>query len=77
MNAIANKAEKKCHYSQKGKINPYRVSAFKIATGGFKSTNDIIRTGGVLGAIGSFDVEAERPHMRYRRKTIFEDPILK
>ena len=55
MNAIANKMEKKHHYSQKGKINPYKVSAFKIGTGGFNSTEDIVRTGAFLGAIGSFD----------------------
>lgn len=67
MNAIANKAEKKYHYSKKGKINPYRVSAFKIATGGFKSTSDIIRTGGFLGAMGSFDVEADTPSKKPAR----------
>lgn len=67
MNAIANKAEKKYQYSKKGKINPYRVSAFKIGTGGFKSTNDIIRTGGFLGAMGSFDVEADTPSKELAR----------
>ena len=77
MNAIANKMEKKYHYSKKGKINPYRVSAFKIGTGGFKSTEDIVRTGGFLGAMGSFDVESDQPRTRYRRKTIPEDPTFK
>lgn len=77
MNAIANKMEKKYHYSKKGKINPYKVSAFKIGTGGFKSTEDIVRTGGFLGAMGSFDVESSQPRTRYRRKTIPEDPAFK
>ena len=77
MNAIANKMEKKYHYSKKGKINPYRVSVFKLGTGGFKSTEDIVRTGGFLGAMGSFDVESDQPRTRYRRKTIPEDPVFK
>lgn len=79
MNAIANKMEQKYHYSNKGKINPYKVSAFKIGTGGFKSTEDIIRTGGFLGAIGSFDVEADTHSRTYPKHKLInvvpEDPI--
>lgn len=75
MNAIANKAEKKYQYSKKGKINPYRISAFKIGTGGFKSTSDIIRTGAFLGAMGSFDVEADTPSKRpARAKSTYNAP---
>lgn len=59
MSAVANHMEKKYHYSKKGKINPYKVSAVGIASGRMKSTNDIIRTGAVLGALGSFDVDEE------------------
>jgi hypothetical protein len=73
MNAIANKAEKKYHYSKKGRINPYRISAFKLGTGGFKSTEDIVRTGAFLGAIGSFDVEADTPYKKINVTS--EDPI--
>ena len=61
MNAIANKMEGKYHYSKKGKINPYKVSAFKIGTCGFRSTEDIVKTGGFIGAKGSFDVESDTP----------------
>lgn len=59
MGAVASHMEKKYHYSKKGKINPYTVSAIGLATGKMKSTRDILRTGAVLGAIGSFDVEAD------------------
>ena len=76
MNAIANKMERKYHYSKKGKINPYKVSAFKIGTGGFRSTEDIVRTGGFLGAIGSFDVEADTPYPHRKMINVVpEDPI--
>ncbi|MCC8357954.1 MAG: hypothetical protein LJU34_09060 [Oscillospiraceae bacterium] len=57
MAAIAGRMEKKHHYAERGKINPYGVSAFGIATGRMKSTEDILRTGAVLGALGSFDDE--------------------
>lgn len=59
MGAVANHMEKKYHYKKKGKINPYSVSAFGLSTGKMKSTEDILRTGAFLGAMGSFDVEAE------------------
>ena len=76
MNAIANKMERKYHYSKKGKINPYKVSAFKIGTGGFRSTEDIVRTGGFLGAIGSFDVETDTPYPHQKMINVVpEDPI--
>lgn len=55
MAAIAGSMEKKHHYKARGKINPYEVSALGIATGRMKTTDDIIRTGAVLGALGSFD----------------------
>ena len=47
MNAVADHMEKKYHYSKKGKINPYKVSAVGIASGRMKSTKDIVRTGAV------------------------------
>ena len=76
MNAIANKMEKKHHYSQKGKINPYKVSAFKIGTGGFNSTEDIIKTGAFLGAIGSFDAETDTSYPKQKMINVTpEDPI--
>lgn len=59
MGAVANHMEKKYHYSKKGKINPYAVSAAKMAAGRMNSTEDILRTGAVLGAMGSFDVEED------------------
>ena len=76
MNAIANKMEKKHHYSQKGKINPYKVSAFKIGTGGFNSTEDIVRTDAFLGAIGSFDAESDTAYPKHKMINVTpEDPI--
>lgn len=76
MNAIANKMERKHHYSKKGKINPYKVSAFKIGTGGFRSTGDIVRTGGFLGAIGSFNVEADTLYPNQKMINVVpEEPI--
>ena len=73
MGAVAAHMEKKYHYSKKGKINPYTVSAMGLATGRMKSTKDILRTGAVLGALGSFDVEAD-DETSYRTY-IPEDPV--
>ena len=55
MAAIASNKEKKYNYTARGKINPYAASAIGLATGTIKNTEDIIRTGAVLGAMGSFD----------------------
>lgn len=55
MNAIANRMEEKHHYRKRGVPNPYRASAFGISTGRLNSTEDIIRLGGLMGAMGSFD----------------------
>lgn len=75
MGAVASHMEKKYNYSKKGKINPYAVSAMGIASGRMKSTEDILRTGAVLGAMGSFDVEADEPisHRHY----VPEDPVFR
>ena len=75
MGAVASHMEKKYNYSKKGKINPYAVSAMGLASGRMKSTEDILRTGAVLGAMGSFDVEADEPiaHHRY----VPEDPVFR
>lgn len=76
MNAVANKMEKKYHYSKKRTINPYKVSAFKIGTGRYRSTEDIVRTGGFLGAMGSFDVESDTSSKKEKTKNaVPEDPI--
>lgn len=75
MGAVASRMEKKYNYSKKGKINPYAVSAMGIASGRMKSTEDILRTGAVLGAMGSFDVEADDAPA-YRPYTP-EDPVFR
>lgn len=75
MGAVASHMEKKYNYSKKGKINPYAVSAMGIASGRMKSTEDILRTGAILGAMGSFDVEAdEAPSYR---SYVPEDPVFR
>ena len=73
MGAVANHMEKKYNYSKKGKINPYAVSAAKMAAGRMNSTEDILRTGAVLGALGSFDVEAD--DVPSYRPYVPEDPV--
>ena len=75
MGAVASHMEKKYNYSKKGKINPYAVSAMGIASGRMKSTEDILRTGAVLGAMGSFDVEAD--DVPTYRPYIPEDPVFR
>ena len=55
MNAIANKMEDKHHYRKRGVPNPYRASAIGFVTGKLKSTSQILKLGGLLGAMGSFD----------------------
>lgn len=57
MNAIANKMEEKHHYRKRGVPNPYRASAFGLASGRLKKTEDIIRLGGLMGAMGAFDAD--------------------
>lgn len=66
MNAIANKMEKKHHYRKRGVPNPYRVSAFGLSTGRLKNTEDIIRLGGLMGAMGSFD---DDPYAEPKRRS--------
>ncbi len=55
MGAVAAHAESKHHYAERGKINPYAVSAMKMGAGRMHTTNDILRTGAMLGALGAFD----------------------
>ncbi|MCD7775270.1 MAG: hypothetical protein LUH40_06800 [Clostridiales bacterium] len=55
MSAVAANAEAKHHYSEKGKINPYTATAVGMSAGLINNTKDIIRTGAVLGILGSFD----------------------
>lgn len=73
MGAVASHMEKKYNYSKKGKINPYAVSAAKMAAGRMNSTEDILRTGAVLGAMGSFDVEAD--NVPSYKPYVPEDPV--
>ena len=73
MGAIADRMEKKYHYTKKGKINPYAVSAFGLASGRMKSTEDILHTGAFLGAMGSFDVDTSDPDAPH--SYILDDPI--
>ncbi len=73
MNAVANRMEKKYHYSAKGKINPYRVSAIGIASGRMKTTRDIMRTGAFLGAKGSFNVTTDPPGRDPNESELDED----
>lgn len=63
MGAVASHMEKKYNYSKKGKINPYSVYAMGIASGRMKTTEDIIRTGSMLGAMGSFDDDSDDTHL--------------
>ncbi len=58
---IADDKEKKYHYKARGKINPYEASAFGMASGRIKSTEDLIRLGGMLGAAGAFDDDPDDP----------------
>lgn len=70
MGAVANRMEKKYHYTEKGKVNPYAASAVGIASGRLKSTEGLLKMGVGLGAMGSFDVEADdKPY-------IPDDPLL-
>lgn len=55
MNMIANRMERKYHYRKRGVPNPYRASAIGLSTGRLRKTEDIIRLGGFLGAMGAFD----------------------
>lgn len=59
MNVIANKMEEKYCYRKKGVPNPYRASAYGFATGHIRNTNDILKLGCSLGAMGSFDEDYE------------------
>lgn len=52
------------------------MSAFKIGTCGFNSTEDIVRTGAFLGAIGSFDAESDTSYPKHKMINVTpEDPI--
>lgn len=55
MSLIADKMERRHHYRKRGVPNPYRASAIGIATGRLENTEDLIKLGGFLGAMGAFD----------------------
>ncbi len=59
MGAVAAHMESKYHYTDKGKPNPYAVTAVGFATGSIKGTRDIVRLGAVMGAMGAFDAEQD------------------
>lgn len=65
MNVIADIMEKKHRYRKRGDPNPYRATAFGLSTGRLNSTEDLIRFGAFLGAMGSFDDDpADMPRQR-------------
>lgn len=66
MNAIANKMEEKHHYRKRGVPNPYRASAIVFSMGKLNKTEDIIKLGGLMGAMGAFD--PDDTDSSYRKK---------
>lgn len=72
MNMIANKMEEKHHYRKRGVPNPYRASAIGLSSGRLKSTSDLIRLGGMMGAMGAFDPDdTETTHYDYSPSSSF------
>lgn len=72
MSAIANKMEDKHHYRKRGVPNPYRASALGFSSGKLNKTEDILKLGGFLGAMGSFGDSAEydyTPSIDYKYQT--------
>lgn len=75
MNAIANKMEEKHHYRKRGVPNPYRASAIGFSMGKLNKTEDIIKLGGLMGAMGAFDPDdtdssySKKPPRTYRYQT--------
>ena len=55
MHVIADNMEEKHHYRKRGVPNPYRASAVGLSSGRLKKVEDIIKLGGVMGAMGAFD----------------------
>lgn len=64
MNAVANKMEEKHHYRKRGVPNPYRASAIGMSMGKLNKTEDVIKLGGFLGAMGSFDPDDTETNYR-------------
>lgn len=64
MNAVANKMEEKHHYRKRGVPNPYRASAIGMSMGKLNKTEDMIKLGGFLGAMGSFDPDDTKSDYR-------------
>ena len=73
MGAIADHMEKKHRYTARGKINPYAVSAMGIGTGRLRTTNDLLRTGAMLGAAGAFDADSSHPTAQ--KYYVPDDPV--
>lgn len=73
MGAIADHMEKKHRYTARGKINPYAVSAMGIGTGRLRTTNDLLRTGAMLGAAGAFDSDSSHPSPQ--KYYVPDDPV--
>ena len=66
MSLIADKMERKHHYRKRGVPNPYRASAIGIATGRLENTEDLIKLGGFLAAMGAFDSDDTGTNYRNR-----------
>lgn len=73
MHAIADKMEKKHNYHKRGAPNPYRASAYGFTVGKMRTTDDILKLGAVMGAMGSFDDDYVPPEQRlYHPDTSWE-----
>lgn len=73
MHAIADKMEKKHNYHKRGVPNPYRASAYGLTMGKLNKTEDIIKLGGFMGAMGAFDDDYVPPEQRlYHPDTSWE-----
>ena len=73
MHAIADKMEKKHNYHKRGAPNPYRASAYGFTAGKMRTTEDILKLGAVMGAMGSFDDDYVPPEQRlYHPDTSWE-----
>lgn len=73
MFSIAEKKEKKYHYSKRGVPNPYRAASFGIASGKMNSMEDVTRLGAIMGAMGAFDDDNYKHHNQYAWRLNCED----
>lgn len=59
LNYIANKRREKRGSKRGNKIDPYEATGMAMGLGMIKDTEDLIKFGGVLGAMGAFDPDDE------------------